>query len=304
MLEIRRSTLSLSDLIQSPMYLPLILPETLFKLKNPSSITHWVAIEAWKETELVGLSLTEVYPLNRIGQLNSLVVKAVERGHGIGRELFAFTEDFLVQEEKVEIVELLYEQENPSSPALEKILTYLKWPSPQLLLMRCHFDLAFFDPPWIHYPYRLPPSMNFFSWKDLLPIERALIEYWGAQGRFLSYLSPLRDEEGIDLETSVGLRREGKIVGWSITRRPTPSTIRYSSLYIDRDFQQGGYGIQLLVESIRLNKKLAIPYAIFEINLQEIDPSWWHFVRRRLLPAANKIEHINKASRLLTCYLK
>ena len=201
-------------------------------------------------------------------------------------------QEILAQEEKMLGMEWTFDQDSASAPAIEKILASLGWSPPILYLIRLHFDAYAFNPPWIHRPFLLPTDMHFFSWKDLLPQDKETIQYLRAQGRFLPYLSPLYQEESIDLETSIGLRKEGALVGWSITRRPDSSTILYSSLYIDSSLLYAGYGIQLLIESIRRHKKLPIPNALFEINLKEIDPSWWHFVNKRLLPLTSKVEKI------------
>jgi GNAT superfamily N-acetyltransferase len=304
MLEIQRTSLTLSSLLQSPDYSSLIHPSILSSLTTPSFATRWVAIEARLAGELVGLLLSEIYPLLRIAQLYSLVVKPKYRHQGIGRQLFAFAEDWLVQEEQVQSIELIYDQTDPFAAPLEKIMASLGWPSAKLFLIRCHFDAYTFNPPWIHLIYHLPSPMSFFDWKNLLPNERNAIDYLANQGRFLPYLSPFHEEEFVDKETSVGLRKDGEVIGWSITRRPNPLTIRYSSLYVDSSLLHSGIGIQLLVESIRRHKQLPIPHAIFEVNLMEIDPSWWRFVKRRLMPMASKIEHLKKAMRILTIYLE
>ena len=114
-----------------------------------------------------------------------------------------------------------------------------------------------------------------------------------------SFLSPLFDEDLIDLETSFGLRKEGAVVGWNIGIRPHPDTITYSKLHIDTELMQAGYGIQLIVHVIRQQKKLPIRNALFEINLDRIDPTWWRFVKKRLMPIASRIERVNRAVRVV-----
>ncbi len=297
MVEIRRSSLAPSELAQSSNYLPLIRPSILPFLQNSSSIGQWIAIEARLNEELVGLTLSEVYNdgWKQIAQLYSFIVHPHHRQQGIGRQLFSFTQEWLIKEENILSFEFFYTQEDPFTPAVEKILAFNGWIPAKTLLLCCHFDFYAFNPSWIHYPYRLPPSLKFFSWKDLLPEDRQYIEYLASQGRFVPSLYPFRNEALIDMETSVGLRQGNRVMGWSITQRPNPSTICYSILYIDSDLLHTGCGIQLLVESIRRHKTLPIPNATLEINVKEIDPSWWRFIKKRLLPVARKVDRIKHA---------
>lgn len=300
MLEIKCSSLSSFEIAHSPEYIPLIHPPILSFLQQPTSIGEWITIEARLDNELVGLTLTEVYEQywSHTAQLYSFIVKPSHRRQGIGRQLFSFTEHFLVTEKKIRSFEFIYIQEDPFAPAIEKILASQGWTSPRTMLIRCHFDANSFNPPWIHSGYALPHTMSFFPWKELLPEDRQRIQYLAYQRRVLPYLNPLQEEKLIDMETSVGLRHNGQIIGWSITHRPNPSTVIYSKLYIDSDFSYKGYGIQLLAESIRRHKNLPIPHAIFEVNIKEIDRSWAHFIKRRLFPWASRIEHLKKPFRL------
>ena len=298
MLEIKRSALSLAEIVQIQEYRNLINASLLDSLKTPSEATRWVAAEARVSGELAALALSEIYPLNRFARLDSLMIKDNFQGQGIWRQLFSFMESLLSHEEKLRGMEMTFDECSPTAPAIEKILNSLGWPPPALFLIRFHFDAYAFNPPWIHHRFKCPADMQLFSWAHLTPHEREHIEYLGQQGRFLPYLSPLYREETVDLETSVGLRKQGALVGWSITRRPDPSTLLYASLYIDSDLLSTGLGIQLLVESIRHHKTLPIPNALFELSVKEIDPSWWHFVNKRLLPLATHIEKIKKSARL------
>lgn len=297
-LDIKRSSLSLDELLQTPDYAALIHPSILAAVRSPSPSFRWIAVEAQLDGQLAGLALAEIYPLNKIAKLESLVIKESFSGQGIWRALFSFMQELLVQEEKMRGMEWTYDQDSPSARAMEKILASLGWAPPVPYLIRLHFDAYAFNPPWIHRSPPLPYNMQFFPWSKLSPQDRGVIENLGRQGRFLPYLSPLHNEEKVDFETSVGLRKDGVLVGWSVTQRPDPATILYYSLYIDNSLSTGGYGIRLLVESIRRHKKLPIPQALFEIKLKEIDPAWWNFVNKRLLPLAAKIERIKSAFRV------
>ncbi len=302
MLHLQRTAIDLDSLLQSPDYSALIHSFTLPHLTSPSSKTRWVAAEARWENELIALALAEINPLHR-ALFHSLVVKPAYQHQGIGRQLFVFMEDLLVQQENIGTIEVQYEQTDPVAPALEKTLEFLNWPPAKMFLIRCHFDVATFNPPWLHYSYRLPPSMSFFSWNSLTRADRSHIEYLAEQGHFLPYLSPLHDEKTIDQKTSIGLRQNGQLVGWSITRKLDPSTICFHSLYIEKKLLNTGYGIQILIESMKRVKTSSIPQALFEIELSGIDPSWWQFVKKRLMPIAKKIDRIKRTMRVFAVFL-
>jgi len=305
--EIRRSPLLLSALAQSHEYIPLIRPFILPFLPLPSPKGQWVAIEARVNGELVALTLSEVYDQRwkRNAQLYSFIVKPSARQQGIGGQIFAFTQELLVKEEKIESLEFYYIQEDPSTPALEKILISKGWTPAKIFFMLCHFfDVCAFNPSWLHYPCRLPSSLLFFPWNELLPADREYIAYLVHQGRCLPYLNPLQEKIIIHTETSMGLRRKSEILGWNITERLDPSTLSYSMLYIDSALLGSGVGIQLLAQSIRRQKALAIPKAFLEINVREIDPSWKRFLTKRLFPLADKIDRVKHAFRFFgsTCH--
>jgi GNAT superfamily N-acetyltransferase len=298
MLELKCTPLPPHSLVQHPAYSPLIVPGVQLQLASTEPSTDWIAIEAHWQGQLVGLALAKIFRYNRMAQLYSLVVHEDYRRRGMGRQLFAFLQHHLIQQESVIALGFEYEHSSPSALALEKILASQGWLPPKIYLIRCHFTLALFNPPWLYHPYRSPPSFTFFPWKELRPDEKEQIRFMASQGRFISYLSPFRQEALIDLETSVGLRTPHQLMGWSITHHLDPQTLRYSILYVDRSLLLSGYGIQLLAESIKRQKQLPIPYALFEINLKEIDPSWWRFVKKRLLPLAQHIERMKWATQV------
>lgn len=291
-----RISLSAYDADALVPYTSLILPLAQQRLKeNSPEEGYWILATADLRGECVGCALAQYFYTNQTAQLYSLFVKENYRRQGIALALFRYLETSLKEQDLICALGFEYEKNDPYSPAIEKILSHQQWRPPKLYLVRCHFDAYAFDTRWIHFTNRFPPEMELFPWSELTTEERNRIAFMGDQGMFLPYLSPFREEELIDLPTSVGLRYQGQIIGWSITHRLDPRTLRYSILYIGKDFQMSGYGIQLLSESIRLHKQLPIPRAIFEINLQEIDLSWRRFVKKRLIPIADKVERMKWA---------
>ncbi|WP_068467223.1 GNAT family N-acetyltransferase [Candidatus Protochlamydia phocaeensis] len=298
-LELKKIRLTTLEAGQIKAYESLALPSALFLLQRPQTEDGYsVAIEARLGNQLVGLALAEIYYLNQTAQLFSLFVEEAHRRQGIGLAIFRFLQESLVQEEAVHAIGFEYEKQAPHAEALEKILAHVGWMRPKVYLVRCHFDAYAFNPPWIRSSFRFPPDLTLFKWSELTEREREQILYRQEQGRFLPYLSPFREENIIDYPTSIGLRRNDQIIGWSITHRIDPQTIRYTALYIDSSFLLSGYGIRLLVESIRLHKQLPIPRALFEVNVEEIDPSWLFFVKKRLIPYTDKVERMKWALRI------
>jgi hypothetical protein len=117
------------------------------------------------------------------------------------------------------------------------------------------------------------------------------------QGRIHPLLNPFANKE-MPMETinSLGLRYQGEVIGWIITHRPNPETIRYSNLYVDPRFYFKGFAISLLIKSMQLHQLTPdVPHALFEVNLTETEPSWWNFVKRRLIPYATKTERFKWA---------
>jgi GNAT superfamily N-acetyltransferase len=280
--------------IRQSLPLDQLIPSALIPLIQKPGPTRWIAFEAHSDGELAALSVAEIYPLNKIAKIHSVIIKENFTGKGIWKELFSFTQNHLLHEEKMRAIEWSHDQASPTAKAIETILASLGWPSPQLYLIRLHFESESFNPRWLLHPFSLPPDIHYFSWNKLTENDRETILYLEQQGRCLPYLSPLKNEEKIHLETSIGLRKNDRLIGWCITHLFDPSTLLYYSLFVDKDYLQTGFGIQLLVESIRRQQQLPLPSGIFEINLREIDPSWWRFVEKRLLPLATRVERIKR----------
>ena len=302
MLELNCLDVSLSGLARSREYASLILPSFLSKLlaASPTEISPGIAVEARLESRLVGLALIELLPYkyHQVAEICSFVVEPNCRNQGIGHQLFAFLQNVLIQQRGMHAICFKYVAGNPFAEALEKIIASQGWLPPKIFLIRYHFDVYAFDPPWFHHSLPLPPSMKFFPWNDLQPSEKIQIEFMESQGIFLPLVSPFLEEAFIDAETSVGLRLEGKIAGWCITHRIDPLTIRFSALYVDSSLHQAGHGIALLAESIRRLKQLNIPRAFCEINLSQVNRSWLRFVNKRLMPHADRIERVNLAMQI------
>lgn len=305
--EIFRSKKSVSELIELPEYIPLINPSALsFLQKKSSSLGKRIAIEARKEGQLVGLVLITLFSAfsRQKAFYHSFAVKENPPLHFFDRKecafsLFIETEELLIKEENATSFTLSYIREDPFSEILDEILRALRWPPSKITALRLFFDADAFAPPWLHASFSLPDTMTFFPWKELLSEEREKIAHFVQQGRCLAIVNPLSNEEEIDDQTSMGLRYKGSVVGWSVTARLNASTLCYSKLYVDQIAPVKNFGIALLLESIRRQKELSIPRAFFELNIAYLDQTWRQFVKKRLLPLSDKLEHEKRVEKTI-----
>lgn len=278
------------SLAQQHLYQGLILPYAI-PLFDPSlKESKLMGIEARASNELVGLAILESIPDKQVFRIQSFAIKDLYRRRGIGLHFFQLIENYLVHTLHCRAISCSYDELSPFAVAMEKILAHSGWPPAQLYFVRCHYKVQDFHPAWFETPYSLPDKLEIFPWKQITSSEKERILHQTTQGTFSPYLSPFDEESTVEPLNSLGLRYQGLLIGWNITHRVDPNTISYSSLYIEKEFHLLGYAIFLLIQSIRLQQQSSIPRALFEVNLNRVDPAWWRFVKRRLLPYADQVE--------------
>lgn len=282
-------------------YHSFIIPKALFLLKEEPDPSFFrpLALICKHQDQVVGLALAKFFLLNRTGQIYSLSIKEKFRRQGIGTLLFQRIQQLLLDEGS-RALGFEYESNETTGQAMDHILAKIGWPPAQVYMVRCYYKAQAFNPRWLEKCPRLRPGLKPFPWRQLKASELSAIQHMAKQGTFLPYLSPLRESQKIDPINSLGLRHKNKIVGWVITHRVDRQTIRYSALYIDKDYKNRRAAIPLLAESIRLHKKSSVPWALFEVNLKEVDLTWWHFVKKKLIPYADRLEKVKWAFHIFT----
>lgn len=235
------------------------------------------------EVELGHLDIlhVEVHPEHRNQHIGrTLIARVQEEGERKGGKFFFF----------------VYPQDTPETEIIERILMANNW-KVRPFLIRCQFDPTTFNPPWLHTQYEYPPDYHEFLWSELRDEERLNLRHREAQSMYSYAVSPFRDEGSIEKLNSLGLRHQGRVVGWMITHRVDPDTISYSSLYIEPSLQFCGMGVKLLINSILLHIQTPTKYAVFDVPLLQTASSWTRFIKRRLIPYAIKITRFKQGWR-------
>ena len=253
-----------------------------------------IAIGARFNGAPIGIALIDVHKILKTAAFYGLYLLPEHRQEGVGESLMekALEE---IKNEGGNVCTFKYTQEDPDTPALEKILTATHWKGPRPFMLRARFDPYTFDTPWMHYNYHWPPGYEEFFWRELSDKERISVEEMEAQGRFPIALSPFHTPHKFEPMNSLGLRRNGSIVGWVITHRTDPDTVRYSSVFIDRSLRDRGLIMKLLADSLLLHARFPSKYALLEMPHQIVYPLWAHFIKKRLLPLAIDTTHLVEA---------
>ncbi len=104
-------------------------------------------------------------------------------------------------------------------------------------------------------------------------------------------------EEPYEPLNSMGLIVDRRVVGWCITHRVAPETIRYSRLFVHPEYRIGQRGLALLVRAIEAQVAAGITYGKFSVRTD--NHPMIGFVRRRLAPYLDSLEETACAERSL-----
>ncbi|MEG3898952.1 MULTISPECIES: GNAT family N-acetyltransferase [unclassified Microcoleus] len=260
-------------------------------LTHPSITRHWQATQQYGELlgiaaslgdEIVGLAIVELDTQSGKAGILSLFVEPEHRGQGIGTHLIQQLETKLI-EMGCKRVQLSYQATEIAQVALEPILQRQGWKLPKVSLILVKAEAERIPKiPWVK-KYQLPKDLVIFSWQELTEEEKQQLQQgqeekpWYQQG-----LSPFLDETIVEPINSLGLRYQGEVVGWMVTHRVAPDTIRYTSMFVEKRWQRLGRGIVLMAESLQRQYDRAIPYYAYAVSSR--NPLMLEFVDRHCQP--------------------
>ncbi len=247
----------------------------------------------------VGLALAEL-PLEgeNVPELLSLFVAPEYRDNGIGTALVsAMSEEIAAR--RFSHLYATYMTGKPSIAAVERILAKCGFEPPVTRTVTVRFkvqDVAKF--PWLD-KYRVRSGGEIFPWTELKPEEREELQRSQAEtGWIAKDLQPWdHDALGFEPVTSVGMRLEGKVVGWVINHAISETMLRFTCSYIRKDLGRRGRILPLYSESLR-----RLPQTQFE-ECTFVAPIWHptmaHFVQRWVGPWSSFLAETRGCHKLL-----
>jgi GNAT superfamily N-acetyltransferase len=266
----------------TPAYRSLTFPRYRDWLSDEVLEAGVTGIKVENEGQACGLALAKLAPDHQEARLASLVVVPECRGAGLGTTLLERLEAVLRQQ-GCQQMSVNYSSGQSTVPAFERILQKCAWGPPELVQIVSKGDRPSTERlRWLR--LRLPAGFESFFWVNLPEDERqALQAEQVTKPWYPEYLSPFAGEELIDAVTSLGLRYQGQVVGWSICHRLTPDTTRHTSVFVRAELDGAGAGIPLLAESLRrVLADTPAQYLVFVVHAQ--NEPMLRFARRHIIP--------------------
>jgi GNAT superfamily N-acetyltransferase len=263
---------------------------------HPDNVSNTIsiAIAAFADGKPVGLVLASWIPILRMTEMHSIFVLEKYRRQKIASQMLSLFEDELISNSCM-VISFSYIAREPASIAIEGLLNAQKWAPPSLFMLKCLYDGFTFNPPWLNKHLPLPLGFSLFPWHQLTAKERARLQFKEGQGGFSVEVSPFGPKESlIEPLNSLGLRYHDEVVGWMITHRTAPDKIQYSALYIEKEYQLQGIAIRMLCESILIQTHSPVQWGELHINVNMVNRTWLNFIKRSLIPFADKATYINQ----------
>lgn len=230
-----------------------------------------------------GLAVAELFDQGIAARILNLFVSQEHRQHGIGTALLAGLEAELSRRD-IQWLYLGYLSELSTSRALERILKKRAWEAPtDHKIVWKAYAKSIIEAPWAPKP-GWPAGYETFLWSERTAHDRMCYERMWEEKSFHRGLGPHPEHTDFEPLNSLGVRREGQLVGWLVTNRIAPNAVRYTWLYATPDMARLGRGIPLMRDALRLQVQELGTETVATAGSMVSNPEAVNFVRRRLAP--------------------
>ncbi len=219
-----------------------------------TSVVQPVAVLAIADGAPAGLALADL-PVSEGGQhpqLLSVFVPPAHRGRGVARRLIESIEEEVLRA-GFDRIETTYTTGKEPVRWIELLLDSRGWSDPVTRMVSVKLDVARArTAPWLA-RQRLRPGWEIFEWSSLTSEEYEALRESNRQERWIAPdLEPWKhDVLGFEPVSSLGLKRDGQIVGWNITHVISSDTLRFTCSFIRKPLGRMGKILPLYSESFR-----------------------------------------------------
>lgn len=264
-------------------------------LAQAEAAQRYLPIAARHGDSVLGFGLARATPAG--GEILSLFVQPAWWSRGVGTHLLAMLEEGLGRGWGCAVARVSYTTQGGSVAALERVLGKRGWSAPvahsitwQIRPEPLAGESWMRATPW-------PPGHEIFPWAELRPGERAALE--AARGAIDPTLWPLDDEQLHDPHSSVGLRRDGEVIGWMVTHRIAPQVIRFTALHVREPWASPRVTMRLLTEAIRRKEAHYPPSVIGLLTVRMENAAMRRLTARKFEPHAAGIWETRTAEKRL-----
>ncbi len=216
-------------------------------------------------------------------ELVSIYVAPFFRNQGIGTRLLETIEQGFAKDGYRRGAHFLTIWEDDHSLVL--FLVRRRWSRPALRQIVCktNLDLAY-QTPWL-VRARLPAGYRIISWHEVTADQRAAMARRNARENpwFPADVDPFHFEPDCHRETSVGLLKGDRVVGWVITHVLDRTTLRWTCSYVSDDLQGAGRILPLWWE-VAQRQRARTDMERFIWTVPVTLPRMVRFARRRMRP--------------------
>jgi GNAT superfamily N-acetyltransferase len=199
-------------------------------------------------------------------ELLSIYVKPAMRNRGIAGALVAELE-LAVGRAGFSRLSAVYMTGGADTQFVERLFARRLWSPPQVRMrvFKSTLEQAM-KTPW-YQRYELGAGLELVAWPDIGP---AHLERLKASHQATNWIAPdlvpwAYDFKDLDRASSIGILRDGELVGWVINHRMTDETVRFTCAFIRRDLSRRARILPAVSESVRRAREAGYRYLMFTV---------------------------------------
>jgi GNAT superfamily N-acetyltransferase len=199
----------------------------------------------------IGLALAQRAPaIPPTAEVVSLFVDPAARGQGIATAMLACLEDVALRHGITELSGT-YMTDRPNVEAVERVLAKRGFEEPTVRMIVFKFAPEDARKCAWYRRARMPAGATIFKWSELTREELARLRQSQLERRWIHpKLEPWSADPNFDAISSVGMRKDGEIVGWVINHRLSPDMVTFSTAFMRPDLARMGASFPLYVASL------------------------------------------------------